>query len=109
MADLRDGAFDDMVDFTLKRRKTRKYGTVDASTDVAAKDDVENVTIKGAYVIVDNGYLTWPTTMPPMKDTCNGSELRFSQWLEALRKDVERTCGILKGCWRIFWCLCPQH
>jgi hypothetical protein len=65
------------------------------------EDDVENVTIKGAYVIVDNGYLTWPTTMPPMKDTCNRSELRFSQWLEALRKDVECTFGILKGRWRI--------
>ncbi|KAI2503815.1 Plant transposon protein [Fragilaria crotonensis] len=86
MADLRDGAFDDMVDFTLKRRKT-KDNTVAASSDVATEeDDVENVTIKGAYVIVDNGYLTWPTTIPPMKDTCNRSELRFSQWLEALRK-----------------------
>jgi hypothetical protein len=36
-----------------------------------------------------------------MKDTCNRSELRFSQWLEALRKDVECTFGILKGRWRI--------
>ena len=72
MADLCDGAFDDMVNFTLKRRKTRKDNTVAASsTDVATEDDVENVTIKGAYVIVDNGYLTWPTKMPPMKDKCN--------------------------------------
>jgi DDE superfamily endonuclease len=36
-----------------------------------------------------------------VKDTCNRSELRFSQWLEALRKDVECTFGILKGRWRI--------
>jgi hypothetical protein len=36
-----------------------------------------------------------------LKDTCNRSELRFSQWLEALRKDVECTFGILKGRWRI--------
>jgi hypothetical protein len=35
------------------------------------EDDVKNVTIKGAYVIVDNGNLTWPMTMPPMKDTCS--------------------------------------
>ncbi|KAI2500765.1 Plant transposon protein [Fragilaria crotonensis] len=36
-----------------------------------------------------------------MKHTCNRSELRFSQWLESLRKDVECTFGILKGRWRI--------
>ncbi len=36
-----------------------------------------------------------------MKDTCNRSELRFSQWLETLRKDFECTFGILKGRWRI--------
>jgi hypothetical protein len=65
------------------------------------EDDIENVTIKGAYVIVDNGYLTWPTKVPPMKDMCNRLELRFSQRLKALRKDVECTFGILKCRWRI--------
>ena len=95
MVDLRDGAFDKMVDFTLKRERKGDTGTV--TTD----NEVEDVTIKGAYVIVDNGYLRWPTTIPPMKDTCNRSELRFSQWLEALRKGVECTFGILKGRWRI--------
>jgi DDE superfamily endonuclease len=98
MSDLRDGAFDDMIDFTLKRGK--KDDTAAANTD-ENEDDVEDVTIKGAYVIVDNGYLRWPTTIPPMKHTCNRSELRFSQWLESLRKDVECTFGILKGRWRI--------
>jgi hypothetical protein len=95
MADLRDCVFDEMVDFTLKRERKGDTGT--ATTD----NEVEDVMIKGAYVIVDNGYLRWPTTIPPMKDTCNRSELRFSQWLEALRKDVECTFGILKGRWRI--------
>jgi DDE superfamily endonuclease len=57
--------------------------------------------IKGAYVIVDNGYLNWSTTVPPMKNSCNRSEIRFSQWLESLRKDVECTFGILKGRWRV--------
>ena len=69
--------------------------------DCEMEGDIESATIKVAYVIVDNGYLTWPTTMPPMKDTCNRSELRFSQWLKALRKDVECTFGIFKGRWRI--------
>ena len=58
-------------------------------------------TVKGAYVIVDNGYLNWSTTVPPIKHSCNRSEIRFSQWLESLRKDVECTFGILKGRWRV--------
>jgi hypothetical protein len=58
--------------------------------------------LKGAYVIVlDNGCLGWSTTVPPFKDLCNRLELRFSQWLESMRKDVECTFGILKGCWQI--------
>ncbi len=90
MADLCNGAFDDMVDSTLKRRKKDKSAA--ASTDV---------TIKGAYVIVDNGSLTWLMTIPPMKATCNRSELRFSQWLKELGKSVDFSFGILQGCWRI--------
>ena len=98
MTDLRDGAFDEVMDFTLQRTK-RNDNT--ATVAAASTNDIEEVTIKGAYVIVDNGYLRWPTTIPPMKHTCNRSELRFSQWLESLRKDVECTFGILKGRWRI--------
>ena len=48
-----------------------------------------------------NGYRRWPTTIPHLKDTCNRSELRVSQWIGALRKDEECTFGILKGCRRI--------
>ena len=60
-----------------------------------------SLTVNGAYVIVDNGYLQWPSTVPPLKNSCNRSEIRFSQWLESLRKDVECSFGILKGRWRI--------
>ena len=56
---------------------------------------------KGAYVIVDNGYLKWSTTIPPMKTTSKRSEIRFSQWLESLRKDVECAFGIFKSRGRI--------
>ncbi|KAI2511437.1 Plant transposon protein [Fragilaria crotonensis] len=59
------------------------------------------VCMKGAYVIVDNGYLQWSTTVPPFKDSSSRAEVRFSQWLESLRKDVECTFGILKNRWRI--------
>ena len=36
-----------------------------------------------------------------MKDTTSRAEIRFSEWLESLRKDVECTFGILKSRWRI--------
>ena len=97
MADLRNGAFDERINFKLKR--AAKEGRNENENDDDNDEDV--VTIKGAYVIVDNGYLRWPTTIPPMKDSFNRSEQRFSQWLESLRKDVECTFGILKERWRI--------
>ncbi|KAI2504248.1 Plant transposon protein [Fragilaria crotonensis] len=55
----------------------------------------------GGWLLVDNGYLARPTTVPPIKTTTSRKEIRFSGWLEALRKDVECTFGILKGRWRI--------
>jgi hypothetical protein len=56
MADLRNDVFDETMEFTLKRRE--KDNTADASTDVATtEDDMEDVTIKGAYVIIHNGHL----------------------------------------------------
>ena len=55
----------------------------------------------GAWLLVDNGYLAWPTTVPPIKTTNSKAEIRFSAWLESVRKDVECTFGILKGRWRI--------
>ena len=55
----------------------------------------------GAYLIVDNGYLNWSCTVPPFGVTNNINEIRWSKWLESMRKDVECTFGILKGRWRI--------
>lgn len=59
------------------------------------------VMYKGAYVISDNGYLRWAATIPPYKTTGKMSEVRWSRWVESMRKDVECTFGILKGRWRI--------
>ena len=36
-----------------------------------------------------------------MKETNSRSEIRFSEWLESLRNDVECAFGILKGRWRV--------
>ena len=52
-------------------------------------------------MIVDNGYLKWSVTVPPMKHTNFRNEIHFSEWIESMRKDVECTFGILKGRWRV--------
>ena len=55
------------------------------------------------YLICDNVYLRWPTTICPFtrmdKSTPEGF---FSTNIESVRKDVECTFGILKKRWRIF-------
>lgn len=37
----------------------------------------------------------------PLKQPSTYPELRFSDWLESMRKDVECTFGILKGRFRL--------
>ena len=63
--------------------------------------NVVNAKYRGAWVMVDNGYLPWSITQAPIKSTLDMREIRWSQWLESMRKDVECTFGILKGRWRI--------
>jgi hypothetical protein len=63
--------------------------------------EIVSVKYKGGYVIVDNGYLRWSCTVPHYKVTNKTNELRWSKWVESMRKDVECAFGILKGRWRI--------
>ena len=69
--------------------------------DFGIDGDIVQKKYRGCYVIVDNGYFNWSVTVLPMKHTQLLTEIRFSEWLESLRKDVECTYGILKGRWRI--------
>ena len=85
---LKDGCFDG--DFTFE------LYDYDEETN-----EVIKVPYTGCYVIVDNGYLKWSVTVPPMKHTNFRNEICFSEWIESMRKDVECTFGILKGRWRI--------
>ena len=50
----------------------------------------------GVWFMVDNGYLDWSCTVPPVKNASTYKTIRFSEWLESMRKDVECTFGILK-------------
>jgi hypothetical protein len=74
------------VEFTLLERR---------------RDGVVPVKYRGGYVIVDNGYLNWSATVPPFKVTNLHTEIRWSKWVESMRKDVECAFGILKGRWRV--------
>ena len=47
--------------------------------------------------MVDNGYLSWSCTVPPTSNGTTYEIIRFSEWLESIRKDVECTFGIMKG------------
>ena len=61
------------------------------------KGEVVEVAYKGVWFMVDNGYLNWSCTVPPVKDGTSYEVIRFSEWLESMRKDVECAFGILKG------------
>ena len=59
------------------------------------------VKYREAWLLVDNGYLAWSCTVPPIKLSTTMDKIRFSKWLESLRKDVECTFGIMKGRFRV--------
>jgi hypothetical protein len=54
------------------------------------------VSYKGAWLIVENGYLNWSSTISPVKISADQREICWFEWLEGLRKDVECTFGILR-------------
>ena len=88
------GKYDDVVFVLLQRLSD---GTI-------VEDDYQ-----GAWLLVDNGYLPWSVLVPPSKHSTTYAELRFSKWLESLRKDVECTFGIMKGRFRILKTGIPLH
>jgi hypothetical protein len=57
---------------------------------------------KGMYLVSDNGYLRWPTTICPFTQaSITSTEGYFLTNIESVRKDVECTFGIIKKRWRI--------
>ena len=84
---VKDGYVPDDFEFTLK-----EYDT---------DGNVVDIIYKGVWFMVDNGYLAWSCTVPPIKNATRYNAIRFSEWLESMRKDVECFFGILKGRFRI--------
>ena len=72
---MKAGKFNETFNFTLK--------------DINEKEEEIEVKYKGTYVIVDNGYQNWSVLIPPIKKTTFTSEIRFSEWLESLQRDVD--------------------
>jgi hypothetical protein len=65
---------------------------LDFTFELFEKDVHGNLVTKeyqGSWLIVDNGFLKCPTTVPPYIFTANKMERRWSHWLESLHKDVE--------------------
>ena len=71
--------------------------------DYDDKGEVIHIKYKGGWLIVDNGYLKWPTCIPsPMKAALTTPEECWSQWVELIRKNIECILGILKKRWRVY-------
>jgi hypothetical protein len=87
--------FDDLIRGVNEGRhyKNNEFSLYEKNED----GEVIQVVYKGVWFIVDNGYLNWSCTVPPMKHPTSYQQIRFSEWMEPMRKDVDCTFGILKG------------
>ena len=62
------------------------------------------------YLICNNGYLPWLTSICPFTQTSKASlEGYFSSNIKSVRKDVECTFGILKKRWHVLANGFPYH
>jgi hypothetical protein len=51
-----------------------------------ANNEVLTGKYRGAWLMVDNGYLQWSTTVLPIKNTAKYSEICWSEWGGVLKK-----------------------
>ena len=82
LSGVNDGELFNDFEFTLFEKNT--------------SNEIVEVKYKGVWFMVDNGYLSWSCTVPPVKNAKTYQTIRFSEWLESMRKDIECTFGILK-------------
>lgn len=59
------------------------------------------ITEKGVYLLVDGGYHKWRIMQCPIKHTPEVDQIRWSEFAESVRKDVECSFGILKKRYQI--------
>ena len=87
--------FDDFISSVHKGKRYKDYEFKLYEKDI--NGTVHQIVYKGVWFMVDNGYLSWSCTVPPGTDGTTYELIRFSEWLESMRKDVECTFGIMKG------------
>ena len=79
--------------FVQQVRLQRKYTNAEFDLQVGPK---EWITEKGVYLLVDGGYHKWRIMQCPIKHTTEVDKIRWSEFAESIRKDVECSFGILK-------------
>ena len=52
-------------------------------------EKVVPIKYRGVWIVVDNGCHNWSITVPPFSNSCCYDEIRWSEWLESMHKDVE--------------------
>ena len=57
--------------------------------------------VKGAYLIIDGGYPKNANLVNPLSELVDENSIRWSEWLESTRKDVECFFGVLEIRWRM--------
>ena len=85
-----DCFYKDVKDGTLLKNKNFTLFEYDSNKNIMEAH------YNGGWLMVDNGYLDWSCTIPPMKRSLSYKFIRFSEWLESMRKNVECTFGIMK-------------
>jgi hypothetical protein len=61
------------------------------------------IIVKGAYLITDAGFLQIGAFMDPRIHSWSSDDVRWAEFLESIRKDVECLFGILKNRFRFLW------
>lgn len=76
----------------------QKYGDVQFKLRTSPDSSITEI---GVYIIVDGGYHLWRVLQCPYKIASEEAEVWWSKALESVRKDVERTFGIMKKRFRM--------
>ena len=84
-------------DFHVGVRKGKLLGNnIFKLLEFDSNGKVVEVEYKGGWFICDNGYMSWSCTIPPLSHFTTYKFIRFAEWLESMRKNVECTFGIMK-------------
>ena len=67
------------------------------------------IRVKGAYYLTDGGYLELACFLYPERNRVELEDVLFSEWLESIRKDIERIFGRLKLRFRILYNTIELH